>query len=147
MLFDSLDMKLVSNIFTCRTLTVLKLKRLVISKHIPQINNNTMSQLKTLHLDRINFNNHKQIIDFLLSFPILEELKTHSVKVYPLTELVPKTGDKIKCLPNLVIAKLSDSKAIPLFLLSKAQRLSIKLVRVCLIFQNKSQYDLIIDDF
>jgi len=43
-------------------------------------------------------------------------------------EFVPKTADKIKCLPNLVTAKLSSSKAIPLFLLSKAGRLSIKLV-------------------
>jgi hypothetical protein len=128
MLFDSLDMKLVSNIFTCRTLTVLKLKQLVIHEHIPQINNTMSSLLKTLHLDRINFNTHKHIIDILLSFPILEELKTHSVKVYPLTEFVPKIADKIKCLPNLVTAKLSDSKAIPLFLLSKARRLSIKLV-------------------
>jgi len=122
MWFDSLDMKLASNIFTCRMLTVLKLKRLVILEDIPQINN-TISPLKTLHLDRMHFNTRKQIIDFLLSFPILEELKTNRVM-----EFVPKTADKIKCLPNLVTANLSASNDIPLFLLSKALRLSIKLV-------------------
>jgi len=129
MLFKSLDMKLASNIFTCRTLTVLKLKHLSILRDIPQINNTT-SLLKTLHLDCVNFNTHKRIVDFLLSFPILEELQTNKVKVIRFRKFVPKTADeiKIKCLPNLVTAKLSDNKPIPLFLLSKARSLSIKLV-------------------
>lgn len=119
-------MKLASNIFTCRTLTVLKLKQLSILRDIPQISNTT-SLLKTLHLDCVNFNTHKRIIDFLLSFPILEELQTNYVKVLRFRKFVPKTADKIKCLPNLVTAKLSDNKPIPLFLLSKARTLSIKL--------------------
>ncbi|RHN71099.1 putative FBD domain-containing protein [Medicago truncatula] len=126
MLSNFLDMKLASNIFTCMTLTVLKLKHLTILGDIPQINN-TISLLKTLHLDSVTFNTHKQIIDFLLFFPILEELQTNKVKVFPLREFVPKTADKIKCLPNLVTAKLSDNKPIPLFLLSRARSLSITL--------------------
>ncbi|KAL6554054.1 hypothetical protein OROMI_019727 [Orobanche minor] len=124
--FHALDMKLASNIFTCTTLTVVKLKHLTILEQIPQINN-TISLLKTLHLDSVYFNTHTQLIDFLLSFPILEELQTNNVNVYPLREFVPKKADSIKCLPNLVTAKLSDNKPIPLFLLSRARSLCMKL--------------------
>ncbi|AES73997.2 FBD protein [Medicago truncatula] len=102
------------NIFTCRTLTVLKINGLSIMNDIPQI------------MDGVYLPNHRHIINLLLSFPILEELQTNNVYVFKLP--VPKTAaDKIKHLPNLVTAKLSDSKAIPFFLLSKAQSLSIKL--------------------
>jgi len=125
MLFDPFDMKLASNIFTCKTLTVLKIKGISIMDDIPQINNN-ISLIKTLHLDGVYLPNHRHIINLLLSFPILEELQTNNVYVL---KPVPKTAaDKIKRLPNLVTAKLSDSKAIPFFLLCKARSLSIKLV-------------------
>lgn len=78
MYFYPLDMKLASKIFTCRTLTVLKLNNLTIVDKIPQITNNTISRLKTLHLDCVPFMTRTLIIDFLFSFPILEELRTRS---------------------------------------------------------------------
>jgi hypothetical protein len=122
---------LLSTIFTCRTLTVLKLKNVIIPEYaVPSIINNNISPLKTLCLENLCFNTHTHIINFLLSFPLLEELESNYVYVYPLRSFVPKPADKIKCsLPNLLTAKLSDSNAIPLFLLSKAHTsLSIKLV-------------------
>lgn len=78
MYFYPLDMKLASKIFTCRTLTVLKLNNLTIVDKIPQITNNTISRLKTPHLDCVPFMTRTLIIDFLFSFPILEELRTRS---------------------------------------------------------------------
>jgi hypothetical protein len=91
---------------------------------IPLLNNN-ISQLKTLHLEVVYFDTHTDIINFLLSFPLLEELETNRVMTFGY-----KAADKIKCsLPNLVKAKLSDNKPIPLFLLSRVHTsLSIKLV-------------------
>ncbi|WJX92634.1 hypothetical protein P8452_74249 [Trifolium repens] len=120
--------RFLSAIFTCKTLTVLKLKNVIIPEYaIPSINHN-ISPLKTLCLENLCFNTHTHIIKFLLSFPLLEELESSYVYVYPLRSFVPKPADKIKCLPNLLTAKLSDSNAIPLFLLSKAHTsLSIKL--------------------
>ncbi|KAK2353720.1 hypothetical protein QL285_091313 [Trifolium repens] len=121
--------RFLSAIFTCRTLTVLKLKNLIIPEYaFPSINHN-ISPLKTLCLENLCFTTHTHIINFLLSFPLLEELESSYVYVYPLRSFVPKPADKIKCsLPNLLTAKLSDSNAIPLFLLSKAHTsLSIKL--------------------
>jgi hypothetical protein len=108
------------NIFTCRTLTVLKLRKLAIQVDIPRINNN-ISQLKTLHLENVHFNTHTHLIDFLLSFPLLEELETKRVNLFRRMTFDPQAADKIKCLPNLVTAKLNNNKPIPLFLLSRAQ--------------------------
>jgi len=137
--FHKLDNKLVSNIFTCRTLTVLKLTTLVIWHDIPQINN-PISRLKTLHLDTVRFMTRTHIVDFLFSFPILEELlandifiieelQFHNIFNFPRTKVEPIKTDKIKCLPNLVTTtKLCDNKPIPLFLLSRELSLSLKIV-------------------
>lgn len=138
MYFYPLDMKLASKIFTCRTLTVLKLNNLTIVDKIPQITNNTISRLKTLHLDCVHFMTRTLIIDFIFSFPILEELRANDLFIieemlvnhpFNLTynNAVPIKADKIKCLPNLVTAKLYDTEPIPLFLLSSAVSLSIKM--------------------
>lgn len=144
MYFYPLDMKLASKIFTCRTLTVLKLNNLTIVDKIPQITNNTISRLKTLHLDCVHFMTRTLIIDFLFSFPILEELRVNNdlfiieetLVNHPFNltynNAVPIKADKIKCLPNLVTAKLYDSEPIPLFLLSSAVSLSIKMVSTSL---------------
>ncbi|KAK2407035.1 FBD-associated F-box protein [Trifolium repens] len=107
------------NIFTCRTLTVLKLRNLTIRHDIPRINNN-ISQLKTLHLEDVLFKTHTHLIDFLLSFPLLEELETKDVDLLRCMTFDPQATDKIKCLPNLVTAKLTNNEPIPLFLLSRA---------------------------
>jgi hypothetical protein len=83
------------------------------------------------------------IIDFLFSFPILEELRANDLFIieemlanhpFNLTynKAVPIKADKIKCLPNLVTAKLYDNEPIPLFLLSSAVSLSIKMVSTSL---------------
>jgi hypothetical protein len=128
MLFLDTDKYFLSTIFTCRTLTVLILKQLMIRVEIPRIVNN-ISPLKTLYLQKVHFSTHKRLINFLLSFPLLEELETNDVHVLSRTRFVPNTADMIKCLPNLVIAKLSDNKPVPLFLLSRVhKRLSINLV-------------------
>jgi hypothetical protein len=128
MLFLDTDKYFLSTIFTCRTLTVLILKQLIIRVEIPRIINN-ISPLKTLHLQKVHFSTHKRLINFLLSFPLLEELETNDVYVLSRRRFVPNTADMIKCLPNLLIAKLSDNKPVPLFLLSRVhKRLSINLV-------------------
>jgi len=105
MLFNTFDMKLASNIFTCRTLTVLKINGLSIMDDIPKINNN-ISLIKTLHLDGVHSPNHRHIINLLLSFPILEELQTNNV--YAFIHVPKTTADKIKRLPNLVKLFLSS---------------------------------------
>jgi hypothetical protein len=121
---EPIDSNFVSNICTCSTLTFLKLKMLSFRGDIPLLSKN-ISQLKTLHLEVVYFDTHTDIINFLLSFPLLEELETNRVMTFGY-----KAADKIKCsLPNLVKAKLSDNKPIPLFLLSRVHTsLSIKLV-------------------
>ncbi|KAK2437787.1 FBD-associated F-box protein [Trifolium repens] len=149
MLFLDTDKYFLSTIFTCRTLTVLILKQLLIRVEIPRIINN-ISPLKTLHLQKVHFSTHKRLINFLLSFPLLEELETNDVHVLSRTRFVPNTADMIKCLPNLVIAKLSDNKPVPLFLLSRVhKRLSINLTRACCvqvpIFYNLTQLEIFSD--
>ncbi|GAU42368.1 hypothetical protein TSUD_350340 [Trifolium subterraneum] len=115
LMFIDIHNNFVSNIFTCRTLTVLKLKRLTILEDIPQ------------------------------------ELETNEVRVTPGGSIfVPKKADKIKCLPNLVTAKLSDKEPIPLYLLSRAHTsLTINLTSGhCVqvpIFYNLTQMDIISD--
>ena len=127
-----------SKIFICRTLTVLKLSDLVIWHHIPQISNPIL-RLKTLHLDTVRFMTRTHIIDFLFSFPILEELLSNDILIIeellvnnifniPWKKVEPIKTDKIKCLPNLVTAKLCDNEPIPLFLLSRTLSLSLKMV-------------------
>jgi hypothetical protein len=152
MIFQDLDNKLASNIFTCRTLTVLKLTNIVIRRHsIPQINN-PISRLKTLHLDDVRFTTRTIIVDFLFSFPILEELLANDIFIIEETPLYkmlwnpsgkvePIKTDKIKCLPNLVTAKLCDNEPIPLFLLSMALSLSIKMVSKSFFHFTKYYYD------
>ncbi|KAK2374020.1 denosine deaminases acting on tRNA [Trifolium repens] len=73
-------------------------------------------------------NHRAQLIDFLLLFPNLEELQTNKVRLVTCPRFVPTAHDKIKFLPNLVTAKLSNNEPIPLFLLSRAlTTLSLKL--------------------
>ncbi|CAJ2662839.1 unnamed protein product [Trifolium pratense] len=149
MMFINVHKNFVSNLFTCRTLTVLKLKNLTIWEVIPQINNN-ISQLKTLYLETVCFVTHTHLINFLLSFPLLEELEANDVLITPPTRFVPKKADKIKCLRNLVTAKLSDQEQIPLFLLSRAlTSLSIKITWPCFVhvpvFYNLTQMEIFSD--
>ncbi|GAU26536.1 hypothetical protein TSUD_361690 [Trifolium subterraneum] len=146
------DNNFVSNLFTCRTLTVLKLKGLYICDDIPlEINNNNISPLKTLHLKSVYFETHTHLFNFLLSFPLLEELEANDVRVTPGWSIfVPKKADKIKCLRNLVTAKLSNQEQIPLFLLSRAlTSLSIKLTWPCFVhvpvFYNLTQMEIFSD--
>ncbi|CAJ2662768.1 unnamed protein product [Trifolium pratense] len=138
----------VSNLFICRTLTVLKLKRLTIWEDIPQINNN-ISPLKTLHLEKLYFTTYTHLINFLLSFPLLEELETNDLHICQ-QRFVPKEADKIKCLRNLMTAKISDNEPLPLFLLSRVHaNLSIKLTRACFVevpvFYNLTQMEIFSD--
>ncbi|XP_045790023.1 FBD-associated F-box protein At4g10400-like isoform X1 [Trifolium pratense] len=149
MMFIDVHNNFVSSLFTCRTLTVLKLKNLTIREDIPQINNN-ISPLKTLHLETVFFVTHTHLINFLLSFPLLEELEANDVLITPPTIFVPKKADKVKCLSNLVTAKLSGNELIPLFLLSGAHTsLIIKLTRPCFVevpvFYNLTQLEIFSD--
>ncbi|GAU26535.1 hypothetical protein TSUD_361680 [Trifolium subterraneum] len=91
------------------------------------------------------------LIKFLLSFPLLEELDANDVLIITLPKKsVLKKADKIKCLRNLVTAKLSDNEPIPLFLLSRAHTsLSIKLTWPCFVqvpvFYNLTQMEIFSD--
>nr|XP_027190528.1 FBD-associated F-box protein At4g10400-like [Cicer arietinum] len=116
--YESLHITLASNIFTCKTLTVLELKQIIV-RDLPRIN---IPLLKSLHLDSVRFRHPKYIIDFLLGCPALEELQTNRI-------LVRKDSsyeiEIIKCLPNLVRA--TSTTAIPFFLISRAHVLTLKL--------------------
>jgi len=122
----------------------------------PQINNNTISRLKTLHLDSVHFMTRTHIIDFLFSFPILEELIANDLIIteemllnhlfnFTYDKVVPIKADKIKCLPNLVKAKLYDNEPIPLFLLFRVLSLSIKMVSTSLFHFTNTNQNIIID--
>ncbi|XP_058770621.1 F-box/FBD/LRR-repeat protein At3g52680-like [Vicia villosa] len=118
-----LVLDLASNIFNFKTLTVLKLRQVTIQNgDLTGIN----TSLKTLHLDDVFFRCNTDIINFLLSFPTLEELQT-DVKIIDQVEKVIPQKLLIKCLPNLKKASICESETIPFFLLSKALILNIKL--------------------
>ncbi|GAU30176.1 hypothetical protein TSUD_311270 [Trifolium subterraneum] len=125
---DHLVNKLSINIFNCKTLTVLKLRKLRLIDLPHQVH---IPLLKILHLDSIMFKNYKEIIKFLLGCPILEDLQTYTRLIpggdNPLLCSIP-SGGSIPYLPNLVRASIYENVYIPFFLFSGAKILRINMM-------------------
>ncbi|GAU30179.1 hypothetical protein TSUD_311300 [Trifolium subterraneum] len=107
------EFTLTPNIFSCKTLTVLKLKNLYVNKIPTQAH---FPLLKILDLDKLLFSCYEDILKFPLCCPILEDLSINNScresKVISV-KFISETS-KLKCLPNLVKASFSAS-TIPLF--------------------------------
>ncbi|XP_058739139.1 F-box/FBD/LRR-repeat protein At3g52680-like [Vicia villosa] len=123
LLLVSLEMKTLSNILTCKTLTVLKLTMVSIKEYVPEIN--VSSSIKTLDLDSVHFKSEKHVISFFLAFPGVEELRTNKVCVYGKPKAILSTRGIIKYFPNLLRANISDTQLIPFFSHSKELVLNI----------------------
>ncbi|XP_058782832.1 FBD-associated F-box protein At5g38590-like [Vicia villosa] len=118
----------VSNVLSCKTLTVLKLTDVVIHDYLPQIN---VSSIKTLHLYRICFlRNQKYKLSFFSALPVLEELHVNDPIVVRGSQYIPPQSEEIKamnkCLPNLVRANVCDMELIPFFSFSRELILNVK---------------------
>ncbi|XP_058736272.1 F-box/FBD/LRR-repeat protein At3g52680-like [Vicia villosa] len=110
LMYSSLEMKTLSNLHSCKTLTVLKLTNVAIKESLSQIK---LSFIKTLHLVDVIFKLSLHMINFFLGFPALEELHTDLVYVLGRMDFVPYP--MVKCLPNLLTANISDIELTPLF--------------------------------
>jgi hypothetical protein len=123
------ELTLTQNIFSCKTLTVLKLKNLYVNKFPTQVH---FPLLKIFHLDKVLFSCYEDIFMFPLCCPILEDLSIDNLQVHQGTNFISEKfiseKSKVKCLPNLVKASFSARVNIPLFLFSWAPILRIRLV-------------------
>jgi len=82
---------LTSSIFSCKTLTVLKLKNLFVKDDNYQVN---LPLLKVLCIGIMRFSYQATITKFFLGCPVIEELRTKTAAFY-LRKLNPET-------PNLM---------------------------------------------
>ncbi|MCH98995.1 F-box/FBD/LRR-repeat protein [Trifolium medium] len=123
------ELTLTPNIFSCKTLMVLKLKNLNVNKIPTQVH---FPLLKILHLDKVLFSCYEDIFKFPLFCPILEDLSVNDLQIRRgskfISEKFISEASKVKCLPNLVKASFSARLNIPLFLFTWARILRIKLV-------------------
>jgi len=108
---------LTDSIFSCKTLTVLKLKNLSVKDDNCNVD---LPILKVLCLDNMLFNGKPDIYKFLLGCPILEELQTSLAALY-LKKLTPET-------PNLAITSIPESKYIHEYFLPRVENMRLKLV-------------------
>ncbi|GAU30177.1 hypothetical protein TSUD_311280 [Trifolium subterraneum] len=126
--WKDLDLTLTRNVFSCKTLTVLKLKNLYVNKIPTQAH---FPLLKILDLDTVLFSCYEDIFKFPLCCPILEDLSINNSQVCGESKFISEKfiseTSKVKCLPNLVRASYSAMTNIPLFLFSWAHNLRIKL--------------------
>ncbi|MCH99052.1 F-box/LRR-repeat protein, partial [Trifolium medium] len=122
------ELTLTPNIFSCKTLMVLKLKNLNVNKIPTQVH---FPLLKILHLDKVLFSCYEDIFKFPLFCPILEDLSVNDLQIRRgskfISEKFISEASKVKCLPNLVKASFSARLNIPLFLFTWARILRIKL--------------------
>jgi hypothetical protein len=123
------ELTLTQNIFSCKTLTVLKLKNLYVNKFPTQVH---FPLLKIFHLDKVLFSCYEDIFMFPLCCPILEDLSIDNLQVHQGTNFISEKfiseKSKLKCLSNLVKVSFAARTNIPLFLFSWAHILRIKLV-------------------
>ncbi|XP_045828712.1 FBD-associated F-box protein At4g10400-like [Trifolium pratense] len=142
------QLKLTRRIFTCRTLTFLKLKNLCVND-LPFLPN--IPLLKTLHLENVYFTTQTHIFKLLLACPNLEELQIIHVIVLP-----PKNkaafDEHLPRLARLVRATVSDDNLpIPFSLLSGVQILNVKSIWHIYIqlptFQNLTQMEIFFANF
>ncbi|XP_058785270.1 F-box/FBD/LRR-repeat protein At3g52680-like [Vicia villosa] len=125
MVGSSLEVESVSNILTCKTLTLLKLMCLVIIEDIPQI---SVSSIKTLNLDKIILMSEDRL-SFFSVFPNLEELHAIDVFVVGGRYFIPQTEEMKamnKCLPKLVRANVCNMELIPFFSFSRVLILNVE---------------------
>ncbi|CAJ2642828.1 unnamed protein product [Trifolium pratense] len=122
------ELTLTPNIFSCKTLTVLKLKNLTVNKILTRVH---FPLLKILHLDKVCFLCYEDIFKFPLSSPILEDFSVNDLQLRPgskfISEKFISETSNVKCLTNLVKASYSARQDIPLFLFTWAHILKIKL--------------------
>jgi hypothetical protein len=92
--------KFTPSTLNCKTLKVLKLKRLKVEDFSHQVD---LPHLKTLHLHRVYFKHHEYLVKFLSCCPSVEglQLKHLSIPDYYVTK------EKFKALPNLIKAMVS----------------------------------------
>jgi len=120
---DHITVKLSPSIFSCKTLTLLKLNSVVLNNLPSQLD---LPLLKTLHLDLVRFMCYKEFSRFFLGCPILKELQTNNVYTVPQMTMIPW---RIQPLSSLARATISRGNLyINLFLLSAVQILSYKVV-------------------
>ncbi|XP_058780826.1 F-box/FBD/LRR-repeat protein At4g26340-like [Vicia villosa] len=129
MSYEYASQYITSNIFTCKTLTVLKLNNMCVSNLPLQLH---VPLLKIMYLVEVAFERYEDIINLLLACPILEDLVTVQLSVLHWRNFIHDiyTFSLEKCLPNLVKADISQNLTIPLFLLSQTHILRVNLTRV-----------------
>ncbi|PNX90282.1 F-box/LRR-repeat protein, partial [Trifolium pratense] len=119
-----IGIKLPPSILSCKTLKVLKLERIMVndlSQH--QVN---FPVLKTLHLKRVCFELHENLVKILSGCPMLEELKTKYLRVDSLVDsLVPKK-ELEGLLPNLFKATISYDSIIPVTFVRNVESLCLQ---------------------
>jgi hypothetical protein len=108
--------KLPTNILNMKTLRVLKLSHIKMGD-FDQVD---FPLVKTLHLNKICFISPKCIVKFLLGFPILENLYSHSF----VSKKSPVSMDDVNALPNLLKVRICDLNT-PMTLVCNAKFLHI----------------------
>ncbi|XP_057426350.1 F-box/FBD/LRR-repeat protein At1g16930-like [Lotus japonicus] len=88
-----------SKIFSCRTLVVLKLKRVSLAAS----SSVELPALKSLNLNRVNFEEPQYLMELLYGCPILEDLKTFVIRYAHDGSFCE---DRVKILPKLVRAEI-----------------------------------------
>lgn len=106
---------LTSSIFSCKTLTVLKLKNLFVKDDNYQVD---LPLLKVLCIDIMRFSYQATITKFFLGCPVIEELRTKIAAFY-LRKLNPET-------PNLMRTSI-PSQYISLYFLSRVEILHLNM--------------------
>jgi hypothetical protein len=109
-------------ILSCRTLEVLKLTNITVNNIFDKVDVHLPS-LKTLHLNKVDFECHIHLTKLLLSCPILEDLEV--TKHCSISSLENRFSTNFIALPNLIKARISEFY-IPLSMVCKAQILHVE---------------------
>jgi hypothetical protein len=109
-------------ILSCRTLEVLKLTNITVNNIFDKVDVHLPS-LKTLHLNKVDFECHIHLTKLLLSCPILEVLEV--TKHCSISGLENRFSTNFIALPNLIKARISEFY-IPLSMVCKAQILHVE---------------------
>ncbi|RHN48279.1 putative F-box domain, FBD domain, leucine-rich repeat domain, L domain-containing protein [Medicago truncatula] len=112
--------ELPTTILSSGTLKVLKLRNLIVGDN-SQVDLHLPS-LKTLHLNRVDFECHEHLMKILLSCPILEDLET---KLCCVMDFQSRFSDEFAAFPNLIKARITEFY-IPLSMVCKAKTLHIE---------------------
>lgn len=104
--------KLPSYVLSCRSLVVLKLKRLTVNDlDLPCVVD--LPLLKTLHLESVTFRRYRYLLKLLSGCPILEDLLTKDLRIHVDTHSWgPPSEREGKILPNVVTANICTTSHI-----------------------------------